>query len=313
MLPSTPFQNASGECRLRKLSVCAGEFEDGQGRDRGSLRIARGWEYGSNLSTTTKKRIAQLKRGISDLTSLKEDTLEAENSALRELLEQAGLDASRLLATAGINATEKEAAERLQRLLLEELHHRVKNTLATVMAITSQSLRNATDLEQGREAISHRLIALGRAHDLLLQTNWTSASLPAIVRAAIEPFDTPGTKRFVLQGAEINVGPAAVLSLAMALNELCTNAVKHGALSNSEGHIEITSVLDEDAQRFKLIWEEKGGPLVKEPTRRSFGTRLIENSLARLLHGDARLRFEPSGVICEFDFPLASLRAVHPN
>jgi hypothetical protein len=109
-----------------------------------------------------------------------------------------------------------------------------KNTLATVMAIASQSLRNATDLEQGREAISHRLIALGRAHDLLLQTNWTSASLPAIVHAAIEPFDTHGAERFVVQGVEIDVGPAAVLSLAMALNELCTNAVKHGALSSAE-------------------------------------------------------------------------------
>jgi HWE histidine kinase len=156
-----------------------------------------------------------VKREFSDLTRLKEDTLEAENSVLRELLDQAGLDASRLLAQAGINATEKEAAERLQRLLLEELHHRVKNTLATVMAIASQSLRNATDLEQGREAIAHRLIALGRAHDLLLQTNWTSASLPEIVRAAVEPFDTPGTERFVVRGVEMDVGPAAVLSLAM--------------------------------------------------------------------------------------------------
>jgi two-component sensor histidine kinase len=99
---------------------------------------------------------------------------------------------SRLLAQAGINATETEAAERLQRLLLEELHHRVKNTLTTVMAIASQSLRNAIDLEHGREAISHRLIALGRSHDLLLQTNWTSASLPAIVHAAIEPFNNAG-------------------------------------------------------------------------------------------------------------------------
>ncbi len=247
------------------------------------------------------------------MTPLNEDRLEAENSALRELLEQAGLDATRLLVQAGINATERDAAERLQRLLLEELHHRVKNTLATVMAIASQSLKNATDLEQGREAISHRLIALGRAHDLLLQSNWTSANLSAIVRAAIEPFDTHDTKRFVVQGVEIDVGPAAVLALAMALNELCTNAVKYGALSNAKGHVEITSVLDEDAQRFKLIWEEKDGPTVKEPTRRGFGTRLIENSLARLLHGDARLRFEPSGVICEFDFPLATLRTVHPS
>jgi two-component sensor histidine kinase len=174
-------------------------------------------------------------------------------------------------------------------------------------------LVNATDLEQGRKAIAHRLIALGRSHDLLLQTNWTSASLPAIVRAAIEPFDTPGTRRFIVQAVEIKVGPAAVLSLAMAINELCTNAVKYGALSNADGYVEITSMLDEDTHRFKLTCEEKGGPIVKEPTRRSFGTRLIETSLARLLHGDARLRFEPSGVICEFDFPIASLCAAHPN
>jgi two-component sensor histidine kinase len=245
-----------------------------------------------------------------DFTSLKEDALEAENAGLRELLAQAGIDASQLLAKAGIDATEQEAAARLQRLLLEELHHRVKNTLATVMAITSQSLRNAKSMKQGRESIAHRLVALGRAHDLLLQTSWTSASLPAIVSAATGPFDTVGAKRFIVQGAEIKVGPAAVLSLALALNELCTNAVKFGALSNARGHVEITSVLDEKTQRFKLIWEEKGGPKVKKPTRSSFGTKLIEHSLARLLHGDARLRFEPSGVICEFDFPLAALRAL---
>jgi two-component sensor histidine kinase len=215
------------------------------------------------------------------VTTLKENILEAENSALRELVAQAGLDASRLLEQAGIKATERDAAERLQRLLLEELHHRVKNTLATVMAIASQSLRNATDLEQGRKSISHRLIALGRAHDLLLQSNWVSARLPAIVHASIEPFETTHNKRFVVLGADIDVAPAGVLALAMALNELCTNAVKYGALSNPGGRVEIKSILDEKAQRFKLVWEEKGGPVVKEPKRRSFGTRLIESSLAR--------------------------------
>jgi two-component sensor histidine kinase len=244
-----------------------------------------------------------------DFTTPKEDALEAENAGLRRMLAQAGINASELLAKAGINATEQEAAARLQRLLLEELHHRVKNTLATVIAITSQSLKNATSMEQGREAVARRLIALGRAHDLLLQTSWTSASLPEVVRAAIGPFATLGPERFIVRGAEIDVGPAAVLSLAMALNELCTNALKYGALSNTEGHVEITSVLDEKAQRFKLIWAEKGGPAVKEPPRRNFGTQLIERSLARLLHGDARLRFESSGVICEFDFPLASLQS----
>ena len=244
-----------------------------------------------------------------DPATAKEDALEAENAGLREMLAQAGIDASQLLARAGLVATEQEAAARFQRLLLEELHHRVKNTLATVMAITSQSLKNATTMEQGREAIAHRLIALGRAHDLLLQTSWTSASLPAIVRAAIGPFDTPGAERFVVQVEEIEVGPAAVLSLALALNELCTNAVKFGALSNAEGHVKITSVLDEEAERFKLLWTESGGPVVTDPPRRGFGTQLVERSLARLLYGDARLRFEPSGVACEFDFPLASLKA----
>ena len=242
-------------------------------------------------------------------TTPKEDALEAENAGLREMLAQAGLDASQLLAKAGIVATEQEAAVRFQRLLLEELHHRVKNTLATVMAITSQSLKNATTMEQGREAIAHRLVALGRAHDLLLQTSWTSASLPTIVRAAIGPFDTPGAERFVVQVTEMDVGPAAVLSLALALNELCTNAAKFGALSNAEGHVEISSTIDDKAERFKLIWAEEGGPAVKEPAKRGFGTQLIERSLARLLHGDARLRFEASGVTCEFDFPLASLRS----
>jgi len=261
----------------------------------------------------TRGTALRIRGGIDDSTTLKEDTLEAENSALRGLLERAGLDAARLLEQAGVTVTERDAAERLQRLLLEELHHRVKNTLATVMAIASQSLRHATSLEQGRESISRRLIALSHAHDLLLQSNWTTASLPAIVRAAIEPFETPGAERFIVQGVEINVGPAAVLALAMALNELCTNAVKYGALSNAGGHVEITSMLDEDAQRFKLLWEEKEGPPVKEPARRSFGARLIESSLARLLHGDARLRFEPSGVICEFDFPLAALGTAPPK
>src|SRR5438874_5027160 len=120
--------------------------------------------------------------------SVKEDVLQAENARLRELLAQAGLNTARLLAKAGLDATESEAARRLQRLLLEELHHRIKNTLATVIAITSQSLRNAESLEQGRRAVENRVLALGRAHDLLLQANWTSAKLGDVVRAAIEPF-----------------------------------------------------------------------------------------------------------------------------
>ena len=122
------------------------------------------------------------------MTEPKNAILEAENADLRNLLAQAGLDAARLLAKAGIDATENEAAKQLQRLLLEELHHRVKNTLATVIAITSQSLRTAETLDEGRLAVENRLMALGSGHDLLLAANWAGADLSMIVKSAIEPF-----------------------------------------------------------------------------------------------------------------------------
>ena len=168
----------------------------------------------------------------------------------------------------------------------------MKNTLATVLAITSQSLRTADTLEQGRLAVESRLMALGRAHDLLLQANWSSAKLTDVIRAAIEPFDGREVRRFAVQETPIEIGAGAVLPLTMSLNELCTNAVKYGALSNSTGRIEIASSIDEKAQRIKLIWTESGGPPVREPTRRSFGTRLI-NRLAEQLHGEVRMKYQP--------------------
>jgi PAS domain S-box-containing protein len=200
-----------------------------------------------------------------------------------------------------------EAARRGQALLLEELHHRAKNTLATVIAITSQSLRAAQNLEEGRLAVESRLVALGRAHDLLLHANSADAKLTDVIRDAIEPFDNPDVPRFKVQDTEIGIRREAILPISMSLNELCTNAAKHGALSNATGNVAITLEVDEEAQRFKLTWTEKGGPAVLEPTRHSFGTRLI-NRLAEQLQGDVRLKYEPSGVICELDVPLAGLR-----
>lgn len=237
-----------------------------------------------------------------DTVSPREDELAAENTGLRRLLAQAGIDAA-----------ERTVAEGLQRLLVEELHHRVKNTLATVMAIASQSLRAAESLEQGQQAIESRLMALGRAHDLLLKTRWAAASLTAVIRDSVEPYDTQGGGQFVVRGAEIQVASAAVLALAMVLNELCTNAAKYGALSTATGHVEITWTVDEGAQRFELTWTEQGGPAVPQPSRRGFGTRLIERSLADHLEGDARFVFKPAGVVCELAVPLASLRAPHSS
>lgn len=152
------------------------------------------------------------------------------------------------------------------------------------MAIASQSLRNAKSVEDGREAIEHRLLALGRVHDLLLKTNWTSASLASIVQTATEPFDKG--QRFSVQSPDIEVSPAAVLPLAMILNELCTNAVKYGALSNG-GHVAISAAVDTSKERFGFTWIEIGGPSVQTPTHQSFGTRLIEHGFVGELKGEA--------------------------
>jgi two-component sensor histidine kinase len=187
--------------------------------------------------------------GTDDVPNSRE-ALEIENADLRDLLTQAGIDAARLLAQAGIDASESQAAARLQHLLLEELHHRVKNTLATVIAITSQSLRNAKNLAEGRRAVESRLFALGRVQDLLLEAHLTSAKLTDIIRVAIEPFESHEVRRFTLHHTHIEIGPGAVLPLAMSLNELCTNAVKYGALSNTRGSVDIASTIDENARRF---------------------------------------------------------------
>jgi two-component sensor histidine kinase len=237
-----------------------------------------------------------------------DNPLAAENAGLRVLLAQAGIDAARLLAEAGIHAAENEAAKKLQRLLLEELHHRVKNTLATVIAITSQSLRNAENLKEGSAAVEFRLVALGRAHDLLLKSQTTGASMFDIIQAAVEPFDRKQDSRFSIKGEPIDVGAAAVLSLSMSLNELCTNAVKHGALSNKTGRIEIVSLVEGTPPRLKLTWTETGGPATEEPARRSFGTRLI-GRLAEELHGKVEMTYAPDGLIYRLDVPQAALKA----
>jgi two-component sensor histidine kinase len=236
------------------------------------------------------------------------DFLEAENVNLRLLLEQAEIDAQGLLAQAGIDAREREASDKLQKLILEELHHRIKNTLATVGAITSQSLRNVQGAEHAQHAIEGRLLALGRAHDLLLQARWSSADLGHVVRSATEAFDNPDVPKFSIAGPEIRMASGAVIAIAMTLNELCTNTTKFGALSVPTGRVDITWTLDPKTQRVHLTWTEKNGPAVYAPEKRSFGTRLIE-TLGKQLKGDVQLTYQPAGFIYAIDVPLASLRS----
>ncbi len=245
----------------------------------------------------------------STTTVLNNEGIESENSSLRDLLGRARNDVTLLLKQAGIDATERESATRLQRLLLEELHHRVKNMMTTVMAITSQSLRTAKSMDQGLAAIQSRLTAMGRAQDFMLRTVESGAQLSDVISSAIEPFESKTAPRFVVHDTPVDIGPEAVLPLTLSLNELCTNAVKYGALSNVSGRIDIAADVDEETKLFTLRWTETDGPPVKAPTEYSFGTRLL-GALATQLHGKVRLIYEPSGVEYQLTIPLALVGAL---
>lgn len=234
-----------------------------------------------------------------------QESLTAENDSLRVLLEQADIDAKALLAQAGIDAKEREAADKLQKLILDELHHRIKNSLAIVGAIASQSLRNATSIAHGQETIDSRLGALGRAHDLLKEVNWANASLAHTLRGATEPYDSQ-SRRFCMTGPEIKITSGAVIALAMTINELCTNTTKFGALSVPAGHVDIVWAVDQETNRLRLVWTEKNGPHVTEPQRRSFGTRMM-TSLGQQLRGQVELAYDPSGFVYTLDVPVSAL------
>ena len=240
--------------------------------------------------------------------SASNEILTAENDSLRLLLEQAGIDAEVLLAQAGIDAKEREAADKLKKLILEELHHRIKNTLATVSAIASQSLRTATSIEHGQHAIEGRLVALGRAHDLLLQARWANADFANTIRGATAPYDNEGAGRFSIAGPDLKITSGAVIALAMTLNELCTNTTKFGALSVPAGSVDIAWTIDEAMQRLQLTWSEKGGPAVRAPSRQSFGTRLI-GSLGQQLKGQVKLAYDLTGFVYTLGVPMSSLVA----
>jgi two-component sensor histidine kinase len=177
-----------------------------------------------------------------------------------------------------------------------------------VSAIASQSLRTATSIEHGQHAIEGRLVALGRAHDLLLQARWANADFANTIRGAIAPYDSEGAGRFSIAGPDIKITSGAVIALAMTLNELCTNTTKFGALSVPSGSIDIGWKIDEGKQRLQMTWSEKGGPSVRAPSRQSFGTRLI-GSLGQQLKGEVRLAYEPSGFVYTLDVPMTSLVA----
>lgn len=191
----------------------------------------------------------------------------------------------------------KKEAERLQTVLVGELNHRVKNVLATVMAIARQTLGRGDVDRTSVETFDARLTSMARAHDLLIHGNWEQAELTAVVRQALSPYPK---ERFEIHGPTMQLAPRAVVSISLALHELATNAAKYGALSVPDGRVAIVWSLEGDgSDRLRLRWQEAGGPTVEPPTRRGFGSRLIENLLAAELNGEVQVSYEPSGLICE--------------
>ncbi|WP_336488214.1 sensor histidine kinase [Methylobacterium nigriterrae] len=205
--------------------------------------------------------------------------------------------------------SELKQNEARQTLLMQELAHRVKNTLAMVQAVATQTLRNAVSLQAAGEALGARLLALAQAHDVLMQGAWSSTDLRRLVDGAVALHGDGAPDRFHVGGPEVTLAARPGLTLALMLHELGTNAAKYGALSSPAGHVaiawEIASLRGEDHLLFR--WEEIGGPPVSHPTRTGFGTRLIERSLVHSFAGNVRLTYPPTGVVLTMEAPLAAV------
>ena len=197
------------------------------------------------------------------------------------------------IAGASRDLTEQKQAEEHQRLLLNELNHRVKNTFATIQAINAQTMRSARDLPSAKQALDHRIRALSQAHDLLTSRSWRSANLNDLVARTLDAFSPTQVTMF---GDPLDISPKHALALSLALHELATNATKYGALSCPEGRVVLKWHVREGT--LHLDWEESGGPRVVPPTRKGFGSKLLEQLVAGDLGGKTSLDYAASGVRC---------------
>ncbi len=201
---------------------------------------------------------------------------------------------------------------RHQDLLINELNHRVKNTLAIIQSIARQTLRNTSP--HLRNALQARLTALAGAYDVLTKESWESADLREIVASATAPFQEDGRQQFQIQGEPSAVDPATALTLAMALHELGTNAAKYGALTSEAGRVAIAWARPEPGKGVtRLEWKETGGPPVTAPTRSGFGSRLLKLSFKDAPGGGVRTSYLPDGVVCEMHIPLRLHGASPPS
>lgn len=222
-----------------------------------------------------------------------------------------GEPSQRQVAVLFSDITERKRAEERRGVLNAELAHRLKNTLAIVSSIATQTLRSASDVTSARKALTDRIQALSKAHDILLAGRRDAGSVDRIVEGAVAIHDEGG--RIRLKGPELLLGPKAALTLSLIVHELATNAAKYGALSFSEGHVDIVWSIEVDPETqsptMVLDWTERGGPPVAAPGKKSFGTRLIEMGLSGSVGGSVDLDYAPQGLRCRIVAPLTELQA----
>ncbi|WP_432254393.1 sensor histidine kinase [Limimaricola sp. AA108-03] len=201
---------------------------------------------------------------------------------------------------------EIKIAEEQRQLMLAEMNHRVKNTLAMVHSVVSQTLRHASNLDDARAAIQSRIGSMSQAHDRLIHSSWLEARIGDIVDTAIAPHRAE-VNRFIVEGPNLLIGSKQALALTMALHELATNAAKYGALSGEEGKVRIGWSVGGEDEVFHFIWVEEGGPEVREPSSRGFGSKMIEKALAGYFRGAADLAYDPGGLRFQMTAPLEGL------
>jgi PAS domain S-box-containing protein len=207
--------------------------------------------------------------------------------------------------------TERHQSEERRALLLRELGHRVKNALATAQAVAAQTLREAGAPADLRATFEARLMALARSHDMLSQSDWEGAPLHEVVERTLEPYAADGeVGRVTVNGRPVRLAPNTTVTLNLALHELATNAAKYGALSLPGGRIEVTWDLEQRLRNatpvVTILWRERGGPPVRPPERRGFGSRLLEHALPHDSGGEVTLNFPPEGVECRIRLPLVA-------
>ena len=282
---SGPWRQPPGEALLLPLSATAGLAARGVlvlGADPRRARDAAFEEFAQEIA----RRIA--------FSLLAVEAMEAE----RERAKSADMLA--------LEVEHRRRIEGQQNLLLDELNHRVKNTLATVQAIAIQTLKGAD--APARDTFIARLFALSSQHDLLTLGNWEGASLEGVVRRALRPYReegrAEGCERLTVEGVAVHLTPKRALALGMAFHELATNAARHGALSRPDGQVQVCWGIAEDGRTLRLTWREHGGPAIGAPGPRGFGLRLVEQGLAREISGAVTIEFLPEGLSCSWEMTL---------